>query len=486
MSATVEAPTPAPTPTAAVERTGDPAASSRTGAALAFAVAALAAAFGTALSTLMEHAALALYGERMVAESETARLLLALAGTLLIGVSVVVAAIVVRQALTGAVEDLRGEIALRRLLGATARAERRRMLARFVGVGVGGAAVGWVAGVLAAIPVEALLSQPEEGLELTGMAPLMPAAVVPAVAVAVAAAIAAGLATRSVLAVTPLEALRGSVVDVETSGRRSRRIPALVALSIGALLLAGAVVLGTVTPFAVLVGFAGGVVLVVGIVGIAPVVAPPLVALAGRAMGRSVPARVAAGTLATHPGRTASLVLALFVGAAIVTMMVTAGASLTTAALTMERDPVFRAELEALLTGVTMVITAIVGFSAVLGVLGFVAAMLLSVRRRTREIGLLRMLGLRRAHTVRMLLAEAGAITIVAVATGFGMGMLLGWIGVQSMVGSVLGVVSTAPTIPWQLPVALVVAGLAAAVAASWPAGRRAARIPPLAAVAAD
>ena len=51
-----------------------------------------------------EHAALALYGERMVAESETARLLLALAGTLLIGVSVVVAAIVVRQALTGAVE----------------------------------------------------------------------------------------------------------------------------------------------------------------------------------------------------------------------------------------------------------------------------------------------------------------------------------------------------------------------------------------------
>ena len=452
---------------------------------LAFAVAAIAAAFGTALSTLMEHAALALYGERMVAESETARLLLALAGILLIGVSVVVAAIVVRQALTGAVEDLRGEIALRRLLGATARAERRRMLVRFVGVGIGGAALGWGAGVLAAMPVEALLSQLPDGFVLTGMAPVMPAAIAPAAAVAAASVIAAVLATRTVLAVTPLEALRGSGVDVETT-RPSRRIPALVALAAGALLLAGAVVLGATTPFAVLVGFAGGVVLVIGIVGIAPVVAPPLVALAGRAMGRSVPARVAAGTLATHPGRTASLVLALFVGAAIVTMMVTAGASLTTAVLTIERDPLFRAELEALLMGVTTVVTAIVGFSAVLGVLGFVAAMLLSVRRRTREIGLLRMLGLRRAHTLRMLLAEAGAITVVAVTTGFGMGMLLGWIGVQSMVGSVLGVVSTAPTIPWQLPVALVVAGLAVALTASWPAGRRAARIAPLAAVAAD
>lgn len=458
---------------------------SRTGAALAFAVASLAAAFGTALSTLMEHAALALYGERMVAESETARLLLVLAGTLLIGVSVVVAAIVVRQALTGAVEDLRSEIALRRLLGATARTERRRMLGRFAGVGVGGAVLGWGAGVVAAIPVEALLSQPQEGLALTGMPPVMPAAVVPAAAVALAAVAAAWIATRAVLAVTPLEALRGSGVDAGTTGRRPRRRGAITALALGALLLIGALVLGAITPFAVLVGFAGGVVLVVGIVGIAPAAAPPLVALAGRAMGRSVPARVAAGTLATHPGRTASLVLALFVGAAIVTMMVTAGASLTTAALTIERDPAFRAELEALLTGVTAVVTAIVGFSAVLGVFGFVAAMLLSVRRRTREIGLLRMLGLRRAHTLTMLLAEAGAITIVAVTTGFGTGMLLGWIGVQSMVGSVLGVVSTAPTVPWQLPVALVVAGLVVALVASWPAGRRAARIAPLAAAAA-
>lgn len=480
--------TPATAPEAApsTTRADASARSSRTGAALAFAVAALAAAFGTALSTLMEHAALALYGERMVAESETARLLLALSGTLLIGVSVVVAAIVVRQACTSAVEDLRGEIALRRLLGAAARSERRRMLGRCTAVGVGGAVLGWGLGVLAAIPIEQLLTQPEEGLELTGMPPVMPAALVPAVAVAIAAAIAAWVATRTVLAVTPLEALRGAGVDVETAGPRGRRVGARVALALGALLLVAAVLLGAITPFAVLVGFAGGVLLVIGIVGIAPLAAPPLVALAGRAMGRSVPARVAAGTLATHPGRTASLVLALFVGTAIVVMMVTAGASLTTAVTTIERDPVFRAELTALFSGVTAVITAIVAFSAVLGVLGFVASMLLSVRRRTREIGLLRMLGLRRAQTLRMLLSEAGAITLVAVTTGFGIGVLLGWIGVQSTVGSVLGVVSTAPTIPWQLPVALLIAGLAVAVAASWPAGRRAARIAPLAAVAAD
>lgn len=131
-------------------------------------------------------------------------------------------------------------------------------------------------------------------------------------------------------------------------------------------------------------------------------------------------------------------------------------------------------------------ITAIVGFSAVLAVLGFVAAMLLSVRRRTREIGLLRMLGLRRGQTRTMLLVEAGAITIVAVATGLGMGVLYGWIGTQSMVASVAGVASTVPVIPWGLPVALLVGGLLVAAAASLPAGLRAASVPPLAAVAAD
>lgn len=479
---TAVAAAPARTSVGRADAATDPA----TGVGLAFAVTALAAAFGTALSTVMEHAALVLYGEAFIAGSETGRVMLALAGVLLIGTSVVVGAIVARQALTGAVEDRRPEIALRRLLGASARSERRRILGRFAQVGVGGAALGWAAGVLVAMPVEALLASLPDGLELTGLPPIVPAALVPAAAVMLAAIAAAWLATRAVLAVTPLEALRGAGVDVETAGAPRRRRGAVVALAIGALLLAAAVVLGALTPLAVLVGFAGGVVLVVGIVGIAPAVAPPLVALAARAMGGSVPARVARGTLATHPGRTASLVLALFVGAAVVTMMVTAGSSLTTAALTIERDPLFRAELEAVLLGATTIVSGIVGFSAVLGVLGFVAAMLLSVRRRTREIGLLRTLGLRRGHAMRMLLAEAGAITAVAVATGFGVGALLGWIGVQSMVGSVIGVTSTAPTIPWGLPVGLVVAGLAVAVAASWPAGRRAGRIAPLAAVAAD
>lgn len=458
---------------------------SRTGQGLAFAVSALAAGFGTALATLMEHAARALYGEEMIAGSPTARILLAIAGILLIGVTVVVGAIVARQAFTGAVEDVRGELALRRLLGASARGERRRVLRGFVLVGIGGALTGWVAGVLIAIPVSALLASLAERLDLSGMPAVEPWAIVPAIAVAAAASLAAALATRDVLAVSPLEALRGAGVDVETTVRR-RRTGAVIALAIGAALLAGSVALSLLSPLAVLVGFAGGVVSVAGIIALAPAIVPPLVALASRAFGRGVPARAAAGTLATHPGRTAALVLSLFAGAAVVTMMVTAGSSLTSAVVSIERSPEFKAELEAIYGGVTAVITAIVGFSAVLAVLGFVAAMLLSVRRRSREIGLLRVLGLRRRQTRTMLLAEAAAITIVAVVTGFSMGVLYGWIGVQSLVASVAGVVSTAPVIPWGLPVALLVGGLLVALAASLPAGVRAASVPPLAAVAAD
>lgn len=458
---------------------------SRTGQGLAFAVSVLAAGFGTALATLMEHAARALYGEELIASSPTARIMLAIAGVLLIGVSVVVGAIVARQAFTGAVEDLRGEIALRRLLGASASGERRRLLRGFVLVGLTGAVAGWVVGVLVAIPATELLASLDGGLELSGMPTVEPWATVPALSVAAAAALSAWLATRGVLSVSPLEALRGAGVDVETTVRRRRR-GAVVTFAVGAALLAASVALSVLSPLAVLVGFAGGVVSVAGIIGLSPAIVPPLVALASRAFGRSVAARAAAGTLATHPGRTSALVLSLFAGAAVVTMMVTAGSSLTTAVVTIERDPVFRAELEAVYGGVTSVITAIVAFSAVLAVLGFVAAMLLSVRRRTREIGLLRLLGLRRRHTRGMLLAEAGAITIVAVVTGFGMGVLYGWIGTQSMVGSIIGVTSTAPTIPWTLPVALVLGGMAVALAASLPAGVRAAAVPPLAAVAAE
>ncbi|MCH1882957.1 FtsX-like permease family protein [Agrococcus sp. ARC_14] len=458
---------------------------SRTGQGLAFAVSLLAAAFGTALATLMEHAARALYGEEMIAGSPTARIMLAIAGVLLIGVSVVVGAIVARQAFTGAVEDLRGEIALRRLLGASSRGERRRVLRGFVLVGIVGAVAGWLAGVLVALPVSALISSLGEGFELQAMPIVEPWAIVPALAVAAAAVLSASLATRDVLAVSPLEALRGADVDVETTAPR-RRTGGIVTLGIGAALLAASVALSILSPLAVLVGFAGGVVSVAGIIALAPAIVPPLVVIASRAFGRGVPARAAAGTLATHPGRTSALVLSLFAGAAVVTMMITAGSSLTTAVVTMERSPEFQQELRSVYEGVTTVITAIVGFSAVLAVLGFVAAMLLSVRRRTREIGLLRMLGLRRGQTRTMLLAEAGAIMVVAVLTGFGMGVLYGWIGTQSMVASVAGVVSTAPVIPWGLPVALVVGGLLVALAASLPAGVRAASVPPLAAIAGD
>ncbi|WP_425846479.1 FtsX-like permease family protein [Agrococcus sp. TSP3-2-1] len=458
---------------------------SRSGLWLAFAVSALAAGFGTALSTVMEHAALELYGEALIAGSETGRLLLALAQSLLIGVSIVVGAIVTRQALTGAVEDRRAEIALRRLLGASSRAERRRLLGGFALVGVGGAAAGWVLGVGgAALASEAFAALPE-GLDLRGLPVVEPWAAVPAVIVAVAGVLAAMIATRSVLSVSPLEALRSAGVDVETTVER-RRTGGVVTLVIGAVLLAAAVLLGPLSPLAVLVGFVGGVVATAGIVALAPAIAPPLVALASRALGRSVPARAAAGTLATHPGRTSALVLSLFAGTAVVTMMIAAGSSLTTAAHTIERDPFFQQQLRELIVGVTSVVAGIVGFSGLLGMLGFVASMLLSVRRRTREIGLLRTLGLRRGQTRSMLLAEAGAITIVAVSTGFAVGTLYGWVGAHAMLSSVQGVVSTAPSLPWQLPLALAAVGLAVAVATSVPAGQRAARIAPLAAAAAE
>ncbi|HEY7597565.1 MAG TPA: ABC transporter permease [Actinophytocola sp.] len=119
----------------------------------------------------------------------------------------------------------------------------------------------------------------------------------------------------------------------------------------------------------------------------------------------------------------------------------------------------------------------LLGLSVVIGVLGIVNTMALSILERTRELGLLRAVGMRRSHMVHMVVAESVVIAVFGGLLGLVFGGLAG-----AAVVSVAGLAELA--VPWtSLAVFLglsVVAGLLAALAPS----ARAAKVNVLSAIA--
>ena len=108
--------------------------------------------------------------------------------------------------------------------------------------------------------------------------------------------------------------------------------------------------------------------------------------------------------------------------------------------------------------------------------------------QRTRELGLLRALGFTIRQLRRMILAEAAQLTVTAVLVGLVLGGIYGWVGAQTLFGSIHGSPGiVAPGIPWRHR------------SASWSSGaviltadrlgrpaRRATRVSPVTALAAE
>jgi putative ABC transport system permease protein len=119
----------------------------------------------------------------------------------------------------------------------------------------------------------------------------------------------------------------------------------------------------------------------------------------------------------------------------------------------------------------------LLGLSVVIGILGIINTMALSILERTRELGLLRAVGMRRSHMVQMVVTESVMMSLFGAVLGLAAGGAAGVAVVR-----VLGLSAT--EIPWlSLAVFLglaVVAGLLAALAPS----ARAARVNVLSAIA--
>lgn len=116
----------------------------------------------------------------------------------------------------------------------------------------------------------------------------------------------------------------------------------------------------------------------------------------------------------------------------------------------------------------------LLGMAVIIAVLGVVNTLAMSVVERTREIGMLRAIGLSRAGVKQMIRLEAIVISLFGAVLGMGVGTFLAWAG-----GSLVG--SSFPTyqivLPWgQLALTLLLALAVGVLAAVWPA-RRASRL---------
>ncbi|MCM0674282.1 FtsX-like permease family protein [Micromonospora phytophila] len=134
------------------------------------------------------------------------------------------------------------------------------------------------------------------------------------------------------------------------------------------------------------------------------------------------------------------------------------------------------------LDGLLRMIQILLALAIVIAVLGIINTLALSVLERTRELGLLRAIGLRRAQTMGMITVEAVVISVFGALLGVAVGTGLGAAVVEALRDEGI----TDLVLPWgQMGVFLGLAAIVGVVAAVLPAVR-AARINVLGAIAHD
>ncbi|MBU4465666.1 MAG: FtsX-like permease family protein [Actinobacteria bacterium] len=454
-------------------------------------VASISSAFGVILIAATGYISAMLRADPYIGGSGTLAFVLSFVSAILVGVAVYVAAIVTANTFATIVAGRTRRIALMRLIGASARSQRQEVARQGLLIGVIGAALGLLAGTaIAAVGIEILGRM--LALEGLSFALVEPVLLVPAVVVALTTWAAAWAGSRHVLSVTPLQALGGSTPASRATlaSRRGRNATAITMLAVGGILLAAGVLLGLVTPLGVLVAFAGGILSFTGLALGATLIMPPVLRLVGRWFGRSVSARLAAENALRYPERSARMAIGVVMGVTLVTMFAVAIES-TKMVMTAASGGRIEPELASVLDTFSAIMMGLVGVSAVIAAVGLVNLLSIGVVQRRRELGLLRALGLSTGQVRRMVLLEAAHITIAATATGLILGVIYGWVGAQSLLGSVQvrpgepsGPTLVWPAVPLAPIVAIVVLTAILTIVAAVVPTRLATRVAPVEALA--
>ncbi|MBP1240472.1 putative ABC transport system permease protein [Frigoribacterium sp. PvP120] len=445
----------------------------------------LATTFGVALVGATRVLDQALRADPVAGDSATVGQMLGVVAVVVIGIALYVGAVVTANTFATIVAGRTSTIALMRLLGSSSRQQRRAVAGEGLVVGLVGAALGALLGsVLVVVAVAVLVGRgtlPDLPYSVVSATTLAPAVVVVATTLA-----AAWVGSRKVLAVTPLQAIgTAQEAPAHEAPRRVLRTVASAALVVGGgALLAAGVVTGLADATGVVVAFLGGVVSFTGVVVGAHLVMPLALRGVGRLAGGGAVARLAAENAVRHPERSTRATVGIVIGVTLVSTLAVALGTLRAFIESMTAaDPEYFAELDALFSTTLLVVTALVGFSALIAAVGLVNDVSLSVLQRRRELGLLRTLGATARQVRLMVLLEAAQMTVAAVLLGLLLGVVYGWAGAQSLLGSAAGEL-VVPQVPVGLVVALVLAAAALALVSSAVPARRATSVPPVVATA--
>ncbi len=446
-------------------------------------VASLAAAFGVALLQITGNLAILIASDGDAGSSAMVALSLQVLAAVFIVISTYVAAVVTSNTFATIVAGRTREIALLRLIGATAARCRRE-------VAVEGLIVGALGGVIGTLVGTALTVALVAANVATGFLPSLayvffdPVILVPIVGVVLTTWLASWVGSRRVLAVSPMQATGAAVPVTHEAAvaRRGRNGLALALVVIGGVVLGLGMLLGLSSPAGVLVGVVGGVLSFTGIVLAADVVMPPALRLVGRMLGSSPSARLAAQNAVRYPQRAARTTIGLVIGVTLVTMFAVAAETFTVSIRSAQEQ--MGNNDDQLLGAIVAIFSVLIGFSALIAAVGMVNNLSLSILQRTRELGLLRALGFSARQLRGMVRAESAQLTIAALLVGLVLGVLYGWAGAQALLGSIDGFIL--PSVPlWLLGVVAVSAATLTVVASVVPA-RRATRISPVVALAVE
>jgi putative ABC transport system permease protein len=150
--------------------------------------------------------------------------------------------------------------------------------------------------------------------------------------------------------------------------------------------------------------------------------------------------------------------------------------------VTLKDQAEFAQEQRAPIDQLLMLIYAMLGLAVVIAVLGIVNTLALSVIERTREVGLLRAVGLSRRQLRRMVRLESTVIALLGATLGVGLGLAFGVGLLSALADEGLDVLSVPVA---QLAGFVLASGLVGVLAAVWPA-RRAARLDVLKAITTE
>lgn len=146
-----------------------------------------------------------------------------------------------------------------------------------------------------------------------------------------------------------------------------------------------------------------------------------------------------------------------------------------------DRDQ-FAADQDSGVTMILNIIYALLALAIVIALMGIANSLSLSVHERTRELGMLRAVGLTKRQTRRTVRWESVIVALFGTVTGIALGVLLGWALVRTA-SSDGGITFAAPAV--QLAIVTLAGAVAGVMAGARPA-RRAAKINVLAAIAQD